>query len=142
MEITSKNLKETCAIAANLAHKAKPGDHFGLSGDLGSGKTAFVKCFARGLGIAEEITSPTFVVLKVYPFVHNFSEAKLVHVDAYRLESIKDAEAVGLLEFMADPSVIVVIEWPEKIFGSDNRNLKMINFEYLDEERRKINIHF
>lgn len=86
----------------------------GLSGELGAGKTAFVKAVAKHLGIAEVITSPTFVIMKLYPTKHP-GWKKLVHIDAYRLESGKEVEALDFDKVISDKNNLVMIEWPENV---------------------------
>lgn len=90
-----------------------------LQGELGSGKTTFTKALARRLGIAESVTSPTFVILKRYsiPKSAGIPFANLIHVDAYRVESSSDMEKTGLRDFINTSSEknILCIEWPEII---------------------------
>ena len=86
----------------------------GLSGHLGAGKTAFVKQIARELGVEEEVTSPTFVLMKIYPTKHP-TLRRLVHIDAYRLERRADLEALRWEDVVADPHNLVMIEWPENV---------------------------
>jgi tRNA threonylcarbamoyladenosine biosynthesis protein TsaE len=102
--------RETRAVAAALARTLSPGAVVMLSGDLGAGKTAFVRGLAEGLGIdAGEVTSPTFTL------VHEYSGGRLplVHVDLYRLDTA-DLDEIGL-----DPDVaaagVLAIEWPERL---------------------------
>ena len=139
MEYITKSKDETENLAKKIAFSAKKGDIFALSGDLGSGKTTFTKGFARGLGIDEEITSPTFVVFKQYD-TGKEACGSLVHVDCYRLENSADAESIGLLEIMERGNSIILIEWPEKIMEVIPENAKFLNFEYIDENTRKITI--
>ncbi len=85
-----------------------------LSGDLGSGKTTFMRAFARELGIEGAVTSPTFVLMKNYPLsLGRFTH--LVHIDAYRLESAGEFEALKPAAFLNDPHALVCIEWPEQV---------------------------
>ncbi|MFA6414727.1 MAG: tRNA (adenosine(37)-N6)-threonylcarbamoyltransferase complex ATPase subunit type 1 TsaE [Candidatus Paceibacterota bacterium] len=91
-----------------------------LSGELGAGKTAFTKTVAWALGVAERVTSPTFVLEKVYllspELGHRMSKfKKLVHIDAYRLESGSELAALGFDELMQDAGNLVLLEWPEKV---------------------------
>ncbi len=89
-----------------------------LSGDLGVGKTAFVKACARELGIEDDITSPTFVIQKEYLVEKKtFPFHRLVHIDAYRLESAKELEYLGWNDLIKDPMSIICIEWPEQVSG-------------------------
>ncbi len=87
----------------------------GLSGHLGAGKTAFVKLVAKELGIEEVVTSPTFVIMKIYEAGNNGPFKRLVHIDAYRLERRKDLEALRFEGIAADPKNLVMVEWPENV---------------------------
>ena len=88
----------------------------GLSGDLGAGKTTFSQAVARALSITETVTSPTFVIEKIYviqPAKNGFS--RLVHIDAYRLESPTELTKLGFAFILADSGNLVLIEWPERL---------------------------
>ena len=89
----------------------------GLSGHLGAGKTAFVKAVAKELGIVEDITSPTFVIMKIYPLDPPFKAKfkRLIHIDAYRLEQVQELEALGFEKLAADEDSLIMIEWPENV---------------------------
>lgn len=86
-----------------------------LSGELGAGKTAFTQAVARTLGIEEPITSPTFVLEKIYELPAAAAFGKLVHIDAYRLSSGAELAALGFSELMNDPRNLILLEWPEKV---------------------------
>lgn len=86
-----------------------------LSGELGAGKTAFTKAAAKALGVTEDITSPTFVLERIYSLPTGASFARLVHIDAYRLERGADLSPLGFDEIMKDPGTLVLLEWPEKV---------------------------
>jgi tRNA threonylcarbamoyladenosine biosynthesis protein TsaE len=144
MEYISKSEKETYSIAAKLAKKTRGGDIFALQGDLGSGKTTFTKGFARELGVLRDVTSPTFVIVKNYP-LHLVKGKKptadyLIHADCYRLSSAEDAEAVGLSDYFQDKNVISLLEWPENIKKLLPKRAIHINFKYIDEQTRLIEI--
>ena len=85
-----------------------------LSGELGAGKTAFTKAVAHALGVEEIVTSPTFVLEKIY-LLHNQSFKRLVHIDAYRLEKGADLAPLGFDELMKDSGDLILLEWPEKV---------------------------
>lgn len=95
-----------------------------LEGNLGAGKTTFVQTLARELGVRDAVQSPTYVLMKAYPLELSDASAntnkkftKLVHIDAYRLESPEEFDALRPQEFLSDPQTLVVIEWPSKLEG-------------------------
>src|SRR6478609_5257079 len=108
--ITTASAEDTRALAAELA-AALPADVvLALHGDMGVGKTTFVQGLARGLGVKEQVTSPTFAIYSVY----QGAKRKLVHLDAYRLEHGRQLEELLLEEFLTSPWCLAV-EWPEKV---------------------------
>lgn len=95
-----------------------------LEGNLGAGKTTFVQALAQELGIKDVVQSPTYVLMKSYPLEISGAGAntnkkftKLVHIDAYRLESPEEFDALRPQEFLNDPQTLVVVEWPERLEG-------------------------
>ena len=132
------NPDETIEYARKFAHKLKGGEIIGLIGELGSGKTTFVKGLARGLGIKEPITSPTFVMLKEHR-IPKANQPILVHVDAYRIESLGDIKSVGIEDYLNRDDVILVIEWAEKIKKILPKDTLEINFKHKSEKEREIN---
>ena len=87
-----------------------------LSGELGAGKTAFTKAVASVLGVEETVNSPTFVLEKIYKLGSEASKFKrLIHIDAYRLESGSDLAPLGFDELMKDTGNLILLEWPEKV---------------------------
>lgn len=93
-----------------------------LEGNLGAGKTTFVQTLAKELGVQDVVQSPTYVLMKSYPLelsgagAHaNKKFTKLVHIDAYRLESPEEFDALRPEEFLNDPQALVVVEWPQKL---------------------------
>ena len=100
---------ETRAIAARLAAALPPDRVLALSGDLGAGKTTFVKGLAAGWGVQETVTSPSFAVCNLHR-----GERLLVHVDAYRLDGPGSWEALMVEDFLISPWCLAV-EWPERI---------------------------
>lgn len=141
MEYISTSEKQTQEIAETFAKDLMPGDVLALYGDLGSGKTTFTNGLAKHFGIEKPITSPTFVIQKSYRIEKNESGiVELVHIDAYRMSGSEDAESIGLPEYFNRNDVITIIEWPERIEDMLPERTKKIRFEYLDENRRKINL--
>lgn len=113
MTHTSSSERQTREIAAALASTLQPGAVLLLSGDLGAGKTAFVKGLAEGLGISsDEVTSPTFTLVHEY----RGGRLPLIHVDLYRLDRV-DLDEIGLDQDLADRGVIAV-EWAERMSRS------------------------
>ena len=114
---------------------------FGLSGDLGAGKTTFSKCVARELGVRETVTSPTFGIQKQYKITNpKFTDLfkEFVHIDAYRIEDIKETEPLRFIELFQRPSTLIFIEWPEKIAEILPKDTIVLSFESIDENARKI----
>jgi len=117
---------EAGRFVGTLAPSSRGATLVALSGELGAGKTAFTQAVAHALGIAEAVTSPTFVLEKIYLISkrgHPMSKGhrmstpftRLVHIDAYRLESGSDLAPLGFNELMHDPENLVLLEWPEKV---------------------------
>ena len=105
----SSSPEETERAGAALADALRPGDVVLVSGELGAGKTTFVRGAARALGVTEPVTSPTFVVGHLY----DAPEARVAHLDLYRLGGLDD-EDPGLLDPYFGPDVVTFIEWPER----------------------------
>ena len=128
-KITTKCEEETMEIAQNLESEKFPGMIICLIGDLGSGKTIFTKGFADGLGIEENITSPTFNIIKEY----TGGEMNLYHMDLYRLNG--DVKNLGLDEYFTRDG-IVIIEWADMIEEYLPEERLDIKFKVIDEDTR------
>lgn len=100
-------------ILACVSEKGAPAV-IALSGDLGAGKTTFTQSLAKLLGVTEQVVSPTFMIMKMYETTHPLY-TKLVHIDAYRIESDPEIEVLRIPELLAEDGVIACIEWPEKM---------------------------
>ncbi len=126
---------ETEALGEKFGRTAQSGLVVGLSGDLGAGKTQFVKGLARGLGISARVHSPTFTLVNEY----GGGRLKLFHLDLYRLETPAQILSAGIEEFLS-PDGVAVIEWAERIY--DLRftiyDLKKVQIEIVSEAERKI----
>ncbi len=133
MKIISKSEKETLKIAQALTAKLQGGEVLCLMGDLGSGKTVFTKGVAKALKIKQTITSPTFVLMKVYE-----GTKQLVHIDAYRLRSGDELEAIGATDYFHDPKTITVIEWAERVKDIWPDNRRVIEFKVQGDNRQII----
>ena len=125
----SKSAAETIAFGRALAGRLRPGDVVALTGDLGAGKTCLVKGIAEGLGITQEVTSPTYTIIHEY--------GPLVHVDLYRLDTLEQAVGIGIEEYLGGPG-ITVIEWAERIESLLPENTVRIHLAVEDETTRRI----
>ena len=126
---------ETEALGEQFGRAARRGQVIALSGDLGAGKTQFVRGLARGLEIPARVHSPTFTLVNEY----GGGRLKLFHLDLYRLETAAQIVSAGIEEFL-QPDGVAVIEWAERIY--DLRfaiyDLKNVKIEILSETERKI----
>lgn len=129
IKITSYNERDTAELAENIESEKFPNMVICLIGDLGSGKTVFVKAFANSLGIDEHITSPTFNIIKEY----TDGELPLYHMDVYRLEDAK--EDIGIEDYF-DKSGITIIEWADMIRDRLPEERLEIKFKIIDENTR------
>ena len=109
MEVISNSPQETEALGASLAAQLAPGDILAFTGDLGAGKTAFTRGLARGLGIQERVTSPTFTIVNEY----EGGRLPLFHFDMYRLGSSDELFDIGWEDYLARGGVCAV-EWSEQ----------------------------
>ena len=167
MEYLSKNVKETAEIANDFASHLKPNKKMatvvGLYGDLGSGKTTFMKYLAESFGVEETVQSPTFVIMRIYKTSppNRFSENRdsqsaplslarrgglggevfkhLIHIDAYRIEKPEEMLNLGWNDIIMDPNNLICVEWPERISGIMPEHI-MVKFEHVSKTQRKINI--
>ena len=101
--------QETAALAEQLGAAAEAGTVLCLVGDLGAGKTLFTQGFARGLGVTEEVTSPTFALMNQY-----CGRLPVTHFDLYRLEREEELDEIGFYEFAEPSGGVVLIEWADK----------------------------
>ncbi len=115
-KVSIPNLKDTAAFAKKFARHISGGDMVMLEGNLGAGKTTFVKALAKALGVTSRIRSPSFTLLHVYKTSDKKSEIRyLVHADAYRIDSPEAWHDIGLTEWFGRRDAIVCVEWGEKI---------------------------
>ena len=126
----SKSERETMEFAKEYAKTLSAGDVVLLEGEMGAGKTVFVKGLAEGLGIDEEIASPTYAYMNDYGGV-------LYHYDCYRLKSGAQAEALGLCDYFYAGGVCV-IEWAQNIADVLPRNCKTVRIVKRGENEREI----
>ena len=146
MEKESHTVEETQKIAHEIVshilkeHRKRNGALvIALCGELGSGKTSFAQGIARECGISEQVTSPTFVLERIYN-IKKGSFTHLVHIDCYRLEEEKEVEVLGWKELAQNPKNLIVVEWAERIKNLLPKDMMEICFEHVDEGKRKITI--
>src|SRR5271170_5998905 len=134
-QVETHSLGETLEFGGRLARELQQGDVIALSGELGAGKTALVKGIAQGLGITVDVTSPTFTL------IHEYSGGRLplYHIDLYRLDSVPQALAIGIEDYLNGPGV-TVIEWAERIASLLPPHTTRIRMESLGENTRRIEI--
>lgn len=113
-KIISKSKSKTEKLGLDFSKKLMPRDVVCLYGELGSGKTTFVKGLARGLNVRSRIISPTFIIIRTHLVAGSKDIDNLYHVDLYRLESLKEVKGIGLKDLLQDKKGVVLIEWPEK----------------------------
>ena len=126
----SKSREETYAFALEYAKTLKNGDTVLLDGDMGAGKTVFAKGVAKGLGIEEEVTSPTYASMNDYDGV-------LFHYDCYRIESVEQAERLGLGDYF-DMGGICLVEWSQNIAPLLPKVCKRVKISKINENEREI----
>jgi tRNA threonylcarbamoyladenosine biosynthesis protein TsaE len=131
----SHNAAETLEIGRRFAASLQAGEVLALSGDLGAGKTHFVKGLALGLGVTGEVSSPTFTLIHEYPG----GRLPLYHVDFYRLEETEEAVRIGIEDYLNGDGV-TAIEWAEKFPDLIPAGARWIRFRLLENDRREIEL--
>lgn len=138
--VISKSLEETQNFAKDfllsLIPKTDEATIVGLYGNLGAGKTALTQAFARELGIQGDITSPTFVIEKIYETKHAVFK-RLIHIDAYRLANGRELQVLDFEKLVENANNLIVIEWPENVKEILPENHLKIFCEFVDETTRK-----
>ncbi len=137
----STGLNETETLARDFLAQLKPHPEraqiVGLYGDLGSGKTTFTQAVARLLGIDEHVTSPTFILEKIYKLKNNQFE-HLIHIDAYRLESGRELTNLGFDEIAGNKKNLIMLEWPERVAEILPADTIKLTFTFINETTREI----
>lgn len=132
-EIITNSLDETLNLGSKIARRLKGGEIFGLNGELGSGKTAFVRGVALGLNYKGYVKSPTFTIINQY----NTDSLTLVHIDIYRISTYDELLLAGFESYLRNDTVIM-IEWFSKLNELLSLPHIRVDFEYLEENRRRI----
>lgn len=137
-QVTTNSEEETMLFGEKLADTVGRGVVFTLLGDLGAGKTHFVKGFVKGIGSNNLVTSPTFTLLNVY----EGGKVPVYHFDMYRLSSKEEAEELGFNEYFDLKTLdgIVFVEWPNQVEGLINCPHIEIKIDKIDDNKRKITV--
>ncbi len=136
-EIITHSEQETRTWAQDLASGSEKGSVFLLHGDLGTGKTIIAKGIAKGLGIDEEITSPTFLMLEIY----ESGRLPMYHFDLYRIDDPGELDELGFEEYW-EGAGISVVEWPEKAGDRIPEKAIKIHIQWQSENERRITIEY
>jgi len=135
--------EELHRFAVEFVENIKRQDHgatiVSLSGELGAGKTTFTQEVAKCFGIKDVVTSPTFVIEKIYK-LEDQKFSHLIHIDAYRLDGGSELEKLGWDDLVRDDSNIIFVEWPENVSSIIPKDSIKINFEVKDENSRNIEV--
>ena len=123
----------TRALGLSIADAAEPGDIIALIGDLGTGKTALTEYIAEGLGIKEEVISPTFTIVREY----RSGRLPLFHFDVYRLSGPEEFIDAGAEDYLED-SGLSVIEWADIVADALPADALLVNIEYAEDDKRRI----
>ena len=134
--VITNSAAETRELGKRLAEKLKAGDVILLEGDLGAGKSEFARGVAKGLGVTETVTSPSFTILNVY----ESGKLPLYHFDWYRLESEEELYELGMDEYLGGDG-IAVVEWAERCPEAVPENVLRIRLEVTGGESRRITVN-
>ena len=134
MEIETASAPETEGAGAELAARLGPGDVVLVTGELGSGKTTFVRGACRALGVDGPVTSPTFTIGQVLR-----GRVEVAHLDLYRLDSLR-GEDPGLLEDYLTPDRVAFVEWPEAAEPDLRQVTARVRLEHLGGDRRRVTV--
>jgi len=141
-ENITNNQEETIALGKKFSQGLSGGEVILLIGDLGAGKTTFVKGAAEGLGVEKVITSPTFVIMKVYQTKKHENIKSLVHIDTYRGMDAIELENIGAMEYFGRKDCVCFVEWGAGLEDYlKKRKIKTVKIEFgsLSENKRQIN---
>ena len=138
--VFSDSREATEALGEALARTLQPGCVVALYGNLGAGKTVFARGFARGLGITEAVSSPTYTIVQEYPLPAG--EGFFYHLDLYRIADEHAALGFGADEFLDDPASYALLEWPERIRGILPPGRIEVTIRRTGEDEREIEFKF
>lgn len=136
LEFFSRSPEQTRRIGVRLGGMLEAGDVICLQGELGAGKTTFTQGLAQGWGSLDSVSSPTFILINQY---RRADGGLLFHLDAYRLDSVPEAEELDLDSMLAEGALI--IEWPLRINGLIPPEHLWVDLEHISEEHRQMKFH-
>lgn len=133
----SDSREESFQLSEKLGRTLKPGTVVALTGEIGSGKTLFIKGLSRGMGVKnpDEVKSPTFVLLHIYE-----GRIPIYHFDLYRLEEEKELDDLGFEEFLSNPEAVSLIEWADRAYGRIPASALWIELKITGPASRRIKI--
>lgn len=134
IELITNSANDTIEFGKSVARAVEKGAVISLVGDLGAGKTTFTKGVARGLGIMDNVTSPTFTILNEYVG----EEKRLYHFDFYRIEDESELVELGFEDYFPSADGLTIVEWVEKAPSVLPKQYYQITFEKIDDDKRKI----
>lgn len=126
---------ETEAFAASLGRTLKGGEVLAFRGQMGAGKTCFVRGLAAGMGVSGEVCSPTFALVHEYP-----GPITLYHFDMYRIHDLDDLYSTGFFDYLEDEQAVLAIEWSEQIAEALPEQVLFITLEATGETTRTITL--
>lgn len=138
--IITKSEKETFDFAKDFSKKLKGGEVVFLEGDLGAGKTVFAKGLCRSLGYKKNVSSPTFVLMRIYELEKSKKINTVCHVDAYRLASEEELLDIGIKDYINKPETVVIIEWSERIKKKIADKIIKVKINLKSETSREIKL--
>ncbi len=130
----TRSPEETVELGRKIGERLRGGDIIAFRGGLGAGKTTLTRGLALGMGLRDEVSSPTFALVNEYP-----GKLKLCHFDMYRITGAADLESTGFFDYLSDDCVIA-IEWSENIAGELPKEHTVIELRPLGGDRREITI--
>ncbi len=137
VSIITNSANETMNFAQELGELITPFELIAFFGDLGAGKTAFIKGFAKSFGVEEYVCSPTFSIVNEYVYDRL---KKIVHCDMYRIFDEEELYGAGYFDMLKDKNAIVLIEWSENVVDFLPKSYIKVKIDVLGENKRKINV--
>jgi tRNA threonylcarbamoyladenosine biosynthesis protein TsaE len=132
-KIISHSEEETIALGFEFAQRLILGNSVSLFGQLGAGKTEFIKGICRYFKVEEIVTSPTFTIINQYSGIKDDEEIVIYHIDLYRIKSQKEFEEIGFEDCLYSPDAIKLIEWADKVSGILSTSTYTVTISLSDE---------